>query len=58
MSAKWPDTGLPYESTENHLKIVSICTLKPTLEDAFIQLTGLRPEIMAIEKEQLKPKRG
>ena len=45
-------------ATENHLKIVSICTLKPTLEDAFIQLTGLRPEIMAIEKEQLKPKRG
>jgi ABC-2 type transport system ATP-binding protein len=43
---------------ENHLKIVSINTLKPTLEDAFVKLTGLRPEIMSIEKEQMKPNRG
>lgn len=43
---------------ENHLKIVSINTLKPTLEDAFVELTGLRPEIMSIEKEQPKPNGG
>jgi ABC-2 type transport system ATP-binding protein len=43
---------------ENHLKIVSINTLKPTLEDAFIKLTGLRPELMSIEKEQIKLNRG
>jgi len=36
---------------ENHLKIVSINTLKPTLEDAFVKLTGLHPELMSIEKE-------
>ncbi len=40
---------------ENHLKIVSINTLKPTLEDAFVKLTGLRLELMSIEKEQTKP---
>ena len=43
---------------ENNLKIVSINTLKPTLEDAFIKLTGLQPELMAIEKEQMKTNRG
>jgi ABC-2 type transport system ATP-binding protein len=43
---------------ENNLKIVSINTLKPTLEDAFVKLTGLRLEIMSIEKEQMKPNRG
>jgi len=42
----------------NHLKIVSINTLKPTLEDAFVKLTGLRAETMAVEKEQMKPNRG
>jgi len=43
---------------ENHLKVISINTLKPTLEDAFVKLTGLRPEIMAIEKEQNNLTRG
>ena len=43
---------------ENNLKIISINTLKPSLEDAFIKLTGLRPEIMSLEKEQMKPNRG
>ena len=43
---------------ENHLRIVSINTLKPTLEDAFVKLTGLHPELMSIEKEQTKPNRG
>ena len=43
---------------ENRLKIVSINTLKPTLEDAFVKLTGLRPELMSVEKEQMKPNQG
>ena len=43
---------------ENNLKIVSINTLKPTLEDAFVKLTGLRLDVMSIEKEQMKPNRG
>jgi ABC-2 type transport system ATP-binding protein len=43
---------------ENNLKIVSINTLKPTLEDAFVKLTGLRLEVMSIEKEQKEPNRG
>lgn len=41
-----------YFSRDNHLKIVSINTLKPTLEDAFIKLTGLHPEILSVEKNQ------
>jgi ABC-2 type transport system ATP-binding protein len=38
----------------NNLKIVSINTLKPSLEDAFVKITGLSPEVMAIEKEHAK----
>jgi ABC-2 type transport system ATP-binding protein len=37
---------------ENALKIVSINTLRPSLEDAFMELTGLSAEVMANEKEQ------
>ena len=36
------------------LKITSVNTVKPTLEDAFVKLTGLRPENMTIEKEHTK----
>jgi ABC-2 type transport system ATP-binding protein len=39
---------------ENGLKIVSINTLNPSLEDAFVEMTGLNPEVMATEKEQGK----
>ena len=39
---------------ENGLKIVSINTLNPSLEDAFVEMTGLSPEVMATEKEQGK----
>ncbi len=39
---------------ENNLNIMSINTLKPSLEDAFVELTGLSPEIMVTEKEQKK----
>jgi len=33
------------------LEIVSISTAGPTLEDVFVQLTGLTPEVMLVEKE-------
>jgi ABC-2 type transport system ATP-binding protein len=39
---------------KNNLKIISINTLKPSLEDAFVKITGLSPEIMKIEKEAKK----
>ena len=39
---------------ENGLKIVSINTLSPSLEDVFVEVTGLSAEIMASEKEQGK----
>jgi ABC-2 type transport system ATP-binding protein len=39
---------------KNNLKIISINTLKPSLEDAFVKITGLSPEIMKIEKESKK----
>jgi ABC-2 type transport system ATP-binding protein len=36
-------------ASHNHLKVTSIITLKPTLEDAFVSLTRVRPEVMANE---------
>ncbi len=42
-------------AAENHLKVTSVNTVKPTLEDAFVKLTGLRPELMTLEKEHKKP---
>jgi ABC-2 type transport system ATP-binding protein len=39
---------------ENSLRIMSINTLKPSLEDAFVKITGLSPEVMATEKEQVR----
>jgi ABC-2 type transport system ATP-binding protein len=39
---------------ENSLKIVSINTLNPSLEDVFVEMTGLSPEVMKAEKEQVK----
>lgn len=41
---------------KNNLKIISINTLTPSLEEAFVKLTGLSPEIMKTEKEPLKKK--
>jgi len=43
---------------ENSLKIISINTLKPSLEDAFIEITGLSPEVMTSEKEAVKRQKG
>jgi ABC-2 type transport system ATP-binding protein len=39
---------------QNGLKIVTINTLNPSLEDAFAEMTGLSSEAMAAEKEQGK----
>jgi ABC-2 type transport system ATP-binding protein len=39
---------------ENNLRIISINTLKPSLEDAFVKITGLSLEVMASEKEPVK----
>jgi ABC-2 type transport system ATP-binding protein len=36
-------------ANHNQLKVTSIVTLKPTLEDAFVSLTSVRPEVMANE---------
>ena len=47
--------SLVHFAEKNHLKVTSVSTVKPTLEDAFIKLTGLRPELMTIEKEHTKP---
>ena len=41
---------------ENNLKIISINTLKPNLEEAFVRLTGLSPEVMKTEIESVKKK--
>jgi ABC-2 type transport system ATP-binding protein len=38
----------------NGLKIVTINTLSPSLEDVFVELTGLSADVMATEKEQVR----
>jgi ABC-2 type transport system ATP-binding protein len=35
---------------DNNVKISSVSSLKPSLEDAFIKITGLAPTVMAVEK--------
>jgi ABC-2 type transport system ATP-binding protein len=40
------------------LNITTIHTLKPTLEDAFLKITGLNPEEAVKDKEQPKPRRN
>jgi ABC-2 type transport system ATP-binding protein len=39
---------------ENGLEITSINTVRPSLEDAFVRITGLSPEVMRVEKEPAK----
>jgi ABC-2 type transport system ATP-binding protein len=41
---------------KNDLKIISINTLKPSLEDAFVKLTGLSSEALTSEKDVIKKK--
>jgi len=43
---------------EHHLNIVSLNTTKPTLEDAFVALTGLHPEVMTTEHSPLEHQDG
>jgi len=43
---------------KNRLRIMSINTLKPSLEDAFVRITGLSPEVMATEKEPVKSEKS
>jgi len=38
--------------SKNGLRIVEVNTISPTLEDAFVKLTGVTPETMKIEKER------
>jgi len=47
--------SLVHFAEKNRLKLTSVSTVKPTLEDAFVKLTGLRPELMTLEKEHTKP---
>jgi len=35
---------------ESHLEILAVNTIRPSLEDAFIKITGLSPTVMAMEK--------
>jgi len=39
------------------LRIVTINTLKPSLEDAFLRITGLNPEEAGRDKEPVRPRR-
>ena len=39
-------------ATKRKLKIMEINTVKPGLEDAFVKLTGVEPEVMRLEKEK------
>jgi ABC-2 type transport system ATP-binding protein len=39
-------------SRMRHARIVSLRTLEPSLEDAFVQLTGLAPEALRLEKDR------
>jgi ABC-2 type transport system ATP-binding protein len=41
---------------EKSLNIISINTLKPSLEDAFVEITGLSLDLMATEREQATKK--
>ena len=49
-------TSLVDFAKKNNLKIISINTLKPSLEDAFVKLTGLSSEVLTVEKEPAKKK--
>jgi ABC-2 type transport system ATP-binding protein len=44
--------------TDSRIDILSIQSLNPTLEDAFVKLTGVEPEVMKIDKPQKPPGGG
>jgi ABC-2 type transport system ATP-binding protein len=39
-------------TSENGIRIEEVNTIRPTLENAFVKLTGVTPETMKIEKER------
>jgi len=39
-------------ATRHELRIIEINTVRPGLEDAFVKLTGVEPEVMRLEKEK------
>jgi ABC-2 type transport system ATP-binding protein len=43
---------------ESHIDILSIQSLNPTLEDAFVKLTGVKADVMKIDKPQKPPGGG
>ena len=47
--------NLFYSLRERGIVISSVNTLQPTLEDAFVSITGLDKEIMMVDKEGKKP---
>jgi ABC-2 type transport system ATP-binding protein len=53
-----PVGGLVDYARGHGVNIVSINTLRPSLEDAFLKLTGLNPEEVHKEKEPQKQRRG
>ena len=54
LAEKIPETlkALISFATRHRLKIIEVNTVKPGLEDAFVKLTGVKPEIMRLEKER------
>ena len=44
--------SLVQTSSKNGIRIDEVNTIKPTLENAFVKITGVTPEIMKIEKER------
>jgi ABC-2 type transport system ATP-binding protein len=44
-------TALTNFTNDHSLEVAQINTVKPSLEDAFVQLTGVEPEVMLMEKE-------
>ena len=42
--------AISHFATQSGLEIISFCTVEPTLEDAFVQFTGLNAEVMLAEK--------
>ena len=53
-----PVGGLVDYARSNEVNIVSLNTLKPSLEDAFLKLTGLAPEEVRNDKEPQRQRRN
>jgi hypothetical protein len=44
--------SLVQSTSKNGIRVEEVNTIKPTLENAFVKLTGVTPETMKIEKER------